>query len=367
MAENIPFVNIGPGEMLKEELDFLGWSQEDFASIIGMSLKGVNELLNDKTALTVETAKLIAKALGTSPEAWLALDAAFRLQVAEETEREREAEGYASIMRYMPVREMVKKGWLAPFTSAKDLMTEVCQFWDRADADLTFLAKAKAPCFRRSRNREAYENYFALAWAQRARRIAVGSSLRTYDKAKARTLGTSIPELSMKPDGIMAFVKGLDKAGIGFLVQSHLQKTYLDGAAFFVASNPHIVYTGRYDRSDNFWFTMAHELAHVVLGHVRRDGDGILDDLRDEAEGAKENATDILAREYMRVPKILEFCKPFKHYLSRDRIERCSDSLGLDPGIVVGALQHAGFLPYKNLNSYKTPVLEKITDIYKHG
>ena len=51
MAEIRPFHNIGPGEMLKDELEYLGWSQEDFAQITGLSLKAVNELLNDKTSL----------------------------------------------------------------------------------------------------------------------------------------------------------------------------------------------------------------------------------------------------------------------------------------------------------------------------
>ncbi len=35
--------------MLKDELVYLGWSQEDFAQITDLSLKAVNELLNDKT------------------------------------------------------------------------------------------------------------------------------------------------------------------------------------------------------------------------------------------------------------------------------------------------------------------------------
>jgi len=367
MAELKPFINIGPGEMLRDELEYLGWSQEDFASIIGMSLKAVNELLNDRTTLTVETAKIIASALGTSAEAWLSLDANYRLRAVGETEREREAAVYASVMKYMPVREMVKKLWIKPYASASDLMTEVRSFWGSTEVDLSFLDKRKPPCFRRSHSREAYESYFALVWAQRARELARRRSLPAFDRAKARRIGGAIPEWSTEPDGIMDFIRSLEDAGIGFFIQSHLQKTYIDGAAFFVSSNPFVVYTGRYDRCDNFWFTVAHELAHIVLGHVRKDGDEILDDLKDEAEGDNERAADELAREYLRVPKILEFCVPFMQYQSHDRIDRCAGTTGVDPGIVVGALQHAGLLPYKNLNNYKKPVLERIVASYNHG
>jgi HTH-type transcriptional regulator/antitoxin HigA len=50
----------------------------------------------------------------------------------------------------------------------------------------------------------------------------------------------------------------LNNAGVVFFVLPHLQKTYLDGAAFFVDHTPVIVYTGRYKRIDIFWFTVAH-------------------------------------------------------------------------------------------------------------
>ncbi len=39
MANNLkPFVNIGPGEFIQDEIDFRGWSQKDFADIIGYFL-----------------------------------------------------------------------------------------------------------------------------------------------------------------------------------------------------------------------------------------------------------------------------------------------------------------------------------------
>ncbi len=75
----------------------------------------------------------------------------------------------------------------------------------------------------------------------------------------------------------------------------HLSKTYLDGAAFYLNSNPVIALTLRYDRIDSFWFTLMHELAHIVLGHQGAYLDN-LDALEenDEERAANEKAADWL-------------------------------------------------------------------------
>jgi HTH-type transcriptional regulator/antitoxin HigA len=72
----------------------------------------------------------------------------------------------------------------------------------------------------------------------------------------------------------------IEKHGIHFVVLPHLRQTYLDGAAFILPSgNPVIGLTLRYDRQDNFWFCLLHELAHVSKHLTAGTGDIIIDDL----------------------------------------------------------------------------------------
>jgi HTH-type transcriptional regulator/antitoxin HigA len=367
MSDSAPIINIGPGEMLKDDLEYHGWSQEDFAAILGMSVKAVNEILNDKVPLTVETASLIGKALGTSAEVWINLNIAYRLRLHEENERERETAAYASVMRFMPIREMVKKGWLKEQDSAARLVKEAKAFWEVREPDFSFLEKRAEPCFRRSADRKGYEKYYALAWTQKAALGARKLKLPSFDPERAMAVGAGLPALSLDTRGPERLIEDLKKAGVGFLVLSHLSKTYLDGAALFIKGNPCIFWTGRYDRSDNFWFTIAHELAHVALDHLRSEGDEILDDLKEEAADDRERAADKLAEGFLRGPEILDFCEPYRQYLSKERIERCAKALGLHPGIVVGRLQHEGFLSYKSLNSFKAPVLDSIPASHRLG
>jgi antitoxin HigA-1 len=69
-----------PGEILLEEfLKPKGMSQVELAQEIGVPIQRVNTLINGKRACTAETALLLSKALGTSPEFWMNLQNAFDL------------------------------------------------------------------------------------------------------------------------------------------------------------------------------------------------------------------------------------------------------------------------------------------------
>lgn len=68
-----------PGLFLRQELEARGWTQTDFARVIGRPVQAVNEIINGRKVITTETAKAIGLALGTGPELWLNLETAYRL------------------------------------------------------------------------------------------------------------------------------------------------------------------------------------------------------------------------------------------------------------------------------------------------
>lgn len=69
-----------PGEILREDvLPELGISQAAFAASLGVSRKTINEILNERASITVDTAHRLARALGTTPELWIRLQQAVAL------------------------------------------------------------------------------------------------------------------------------------------------------------------------------------------------------------------------------------------------------------------------------------------------
>jgi len=60
------------GEILNEEfMTPLGLTQDKLAKYTGLPRKHINELVNDRRAMTTATAVILSKAFGNSPDFWL--------------------------------------------------------------------------------------------------------------------------------------------------------------------------------------------------------------------------------------------------------------------------------------------------------
>jgi antitoxin HigA-1 len=69
-----------PGEILQEEfLVPMKIAQVKFAEHLGVPFQRINEIINGKRGITPETAWLFSKALGTTPEFWMNLQAIYDL------------------------------------------------------------------------------------------------------------------------------------------------------------------------------------------------------------------------------------------------------------------------------------------------
>jgi len=74
-------------------------------------------------------------------------------------------------------------------------------------------------------------------------------------------------------------VEALNEHGVAVVYAKHLPKTHLDGAAMRTKEGvPVIGLTLRYDRLDNFWFCLLHEVAHIWK-HVSSENSFFVDDL----------------------------------------------------------------------------------------
>lgn len=76
-----------PGEILKEEfLEPLGISQYRLAKAIGKPQSAISDIVHGRRFITPEMAYLIGRALGTTPDFWLRLQATYQLKTLEQNE-----------------------------------------------------------------------------------------------------------------------------------------------------------------------------------------------------------------------------------------------------------------------------------------
>lgn len=355
-----PYKNIGAGAHIQELMEIRDWTQQDLADVLGVSAKHVNKLLNDEQPITLNMAKLLGEAFDLSPQYWINLDTNFRLRLEEETEEEKDVDIRSKIYQYMPINEMCRKKWFNKPKTTDELEKLVCNFFGMDTLRFDVMEKVPKLNYRKSEAYDQFNPYAANCWYQMAKNSSEKQKVPAYKKEKLYELAENIHSYTRKKNGVSESIRFVNEAGVKFLVLSHLQKTYVDGASFIHKDSPVIVYTARYKRNDNFWFTLAHEIAHV-LKHLKKEGDHFLDDFtKKEEESKKELEANNLAGKWLRHDDILNFFDNDLTYITQDQVEECSKTLDVHTAIIMGALAHHKQISYKYLHLFTEDVKPQI-------
>lgn len=344
-----------PGKILSRELEARSWTQKDLAEIMGRPVQTINEIIRGSKQITPETAIELSLALGTSPEFWTNLEAKYRLHIALKEKKEQDIARKSRLYTIAPISELIKNGWIKAADSINELEQQVCNFFGISSLDETPKLDVN---FRCSEHREPEETS-RIAWVKRVENLAKQQTVASFDDTK---LEAAIPEILAAAEQVESIVRIpelLANLGVHFVIVPHLSKTYLDGAAFYLNGNPVVALTLRYDRIDSFWFTLMHELAHIILGHQGAYLDN-LDALEenDEETEANEKAADWLIHSQT----LNEFIIKNKKAFSRKAIEEFALDQHRHPGIILGRLHYDKLVPHKNLRT----LLVKVSPLLKN-
>jgi len=363
MSKYKPFITLGPGDTIKEELEFHGWDQKDLADVMGVTGKHVSDLVNNKAPVTFDTACRLSEVFKQSPQFWSNLDTQYRLRLQESAPL-KDTAAKALLYRYMPIREMKKRNLLSEPLS--ELIAAVKSFWSIDDLDFGFIEKKAAVMFKKSESFTQFNAYFAITWLRLSQVIAEKKAdEKEYDSKKLRLLIDDICDFTVKENGITEFIEALRECGVTFIYLPHFEKTYIDGATFFHNDNPVLVYTARHNRNDNFWFTVAHELGHIIL---HKDHKQFIDNMDDiDTTNDCEAEADRFANKILKLGEIARFFRKVQNP-SLVKVNQCSDVLGINEALVVGTLQHNQQLSYSTrLNRLKAPVRDTLEYLADEG
>ena len=356
MDARIPAEVFSPGDFIAEELDERSWTQQDLAAILGRPARTINELINGKRSVTARTARELAAAFDTSPDYWLNLQSAYDLS------RERESQGEVSrrakLFDLAPINEMAKRGWIDPEVSTDDLEKQVLSFFAISSIDEKPALKTAA-----RKSADYTETSPPLtAWCFRAKHLAAALQVPQFSEKRFNRQLPDLLALRAHPHELRKVPEVLAEMGIRFVIVQHLSKTYVDGAASWLSENePIIAMSLRYDRIDYFWFTLAHELMHVL----HRD-QGVVDQKlvgkeRRTPPSEIEARADREGSELLVPPEKLEsFIVRHRPRFSADSIKRFAKLHGVHPGIVVGQLQYRKEIPYSHHRRTLCSVRENI-------
>jgi|TARA_R110001592_G_scaffold50319_14_gene155838 HTH-type transcriptional regulator/antitoxin HigA len=324
-----------PITAIKFRMEQEGISQSDLAPILGSRAK-VSEVLSGKRELTLKMIRALNAYLGIPAEVLIQERGGVLPEEVDGVEWER-----------FPLLDMAKRGWVERTKDLKDRAEEVMRdLIDRAGG----LGALPQAMYRKTTGgrRNAKTNPYALqAWC-----LQVLADARSTELASSYAEGTvtidflrELAKLSVFNEGPRLAREYLNRYGIVLVIERHLPKTYLDGAAMrTIEGTPVIGMTLRYDRIDNFWFCLLHELAHVGR-HMSGNGEELfVDDLslreRDHADDdVKETEADTWAQDALIPPDLWEG-HPASTHPTTSNVISLARQAGVHPAIVAGRVRY---------------------------
>lgn len=317
-----------PIEAIKFRMEQMGLKQKDLIPFIGSRSK-VSEVLSHQRPLSITMIRKLHEGLGIPAEVLLKEPGAQILPATDGIEWDR-----------FPLAEMLKRKWLQDFhgtvAEAKKQAGELLTAWA---GSLGFEVPQPALLRQHVRSGSDADGYALTAWRIRVSLLAMEQKVPKYQKGTVtQDFVRDLVRLSYLDDGPLLAQEFLLKNGIHFVVESHLKHTHLDGAAIKLPDgSPLVAVTLRYDRLDNFWFTLSHELAHIAL-HFDGEETAFFDDLEQAGLDLFESDADHWASDALIPPESWQTA----HLGKRPTIQAVHNfatSLRITPAIPAGRIR----------------------------
>lgn len=344
MTTSKTYIATAPGATIKEQLTYRGMSQKEFAFRMDMTEKHISRLINGEVNLTSETAYRLEMVLGIPSKFWMNLEAIYRDKLLL-VEKENQMDADIELSKKYPYAEMASKGWIEKTTDRCKKVIKLRKYFEVVDLSLlqndNFYQKAAC---RKLLHTEKSDIAF-LVWFQKVR---IESRLKEAESINIKQLKENLSAIrTMTTQNPNLFCSSLDSllrsCGIVLLYIPQIKSSGMQGVTFIEGNKIVIGMTARGKDADRFWFSLFHEIGHIILGHIYK------------AEGtteADEKEADMFAQNTL-IPSDVYSIFLAKHDFTKSDIINFAKEIGIDPGIVLGRLQNDGYLKFSSFTELK--------------
>jgi HTH-type transcriptional regulator / antitoxin HigA len=355
MVDDLPFAPdwvSPPGETIATLLRERGVTTDQFAASLRRTKREVEDLLRGRLDISTDVARSLADTLGASVGFWLNREGRYRTDLAR-LSASAIRPGSVEWLSEVPVKDMVKYGWVEPATDQASTLVSLLRFfgvgsvetWRREYSDvLTSLAFRTSPTF------ESLPGAVA-AWLRQGELAAAAISCEVWDPDRLRGQLPALREMTREKDPevfLPELVRLCAACGVAVVALRAPKSCKASGATKFITpAKPLLLLSFRYLSDDHFWFTFFHEVAHLLLHgdkYLFLEGDEML-------TTAEEDEANSFAAETLIPPEHLD--ELMRLPADGIKVMRFAKKVGVSPGIVVGQLQHRGVLRRNQLNNLK--------------
>jgi HTH-type transcriptional regulator/antitoxin HigA len=334
-----------PGNTINDILQEQKLSLSGFAQKMNTTTEYIENLILGNITITNTVASQLAQTLGSSQEFWIRREKQYR----EAAERLKMEEG-AAWLKELPVADMIKNGWIE---NAKDKVSECLKFFGVPDVRSWRSEYANLVQESAFRTSTTFSSEFGsvATWLRRGEVLGSDIKCKNWNEKLFAEKLPAIKSLTRKKnpkDFLPELVKLCADCGVAVVIAKTPNGCRASGATRFIADNKALLLLSfRYLSDDHFWFTFFHEAGHLVLHNKKK----VFIETDSKTASNEEAEANAFAGEIL-IPNELH------QELSKLRGNKRSlisfaMKAGVSPGIVVGQLQHFGYIEPRYLNAYK--------------
>lgn len=343
------------GFIIKDYLDELDINQKELSLRMGLSEKHLSNVLNGKSKLTEEFAIKLEKIIHAAPASyWLNYETKYR-----------EYKTRNDLMNDIDKNELKELDQRFKFSS---LFSELGLSLNEQANEMLKLLKISSFEQFNSVYANLKVNFMEdggriepiATWLNLAEEEViiqnVDLSQKKYDKKDLLASLDKLKLITLNHDykkSIQSARKFLNQLGIYLVLQEALPNSKVRGALTTYRKNPAIFLSDRFKTHDHIWFALLHEIGHLIHHYpfkeavVTMEADQESVDRSEEEKKANQFARDFFINQtdYENFTSLNNFNKA--------TIEQFANSQKVLPGIVVGRLQHDGYINFSDFNYLK--------------
>ncbi|MCH8487930.1 MAG: HigA family addiction module antidote protein [Candidatus Cyclonatronum sp.] len=288
-----------PGEILAEKLEETGMGMKEFALRTGKPEQTINKILKGRSSITPDMAVQFESVTGIPAHFWMNSQKAYDEYLARE-KYQAVLDEAADWARHFPTSAMAKMGWIEPAGNIREKAAKLFRFFAISDhhAWRNYFINGELKVAFRISLAGTRDPYAISAWLRKGELLAAATEANPYSETKFRQALPVLKNLmAEQPEDFFPRLQAVCRdAGVKVIFTPCLPKAPVNGATRWIGDHPVIQLSGRYKRSDIFWFTFFHEAGHILL-HGKKDI--FLEDVEyDEKDSKKESEADAFAVEW---------------------------------------------------------------------
>lgn len=345
---------VAPGETILELLEVNCMTQLDLSDKTGIHKKTINEIINGKAPITPTTALKLEYVFDIPASFWNNLESSYR----ETLERHNDMELIKEEEKYLiniPYNEMVRRNWdyIEKTRDPVEKVINLRKFF--SVASLSFDTELKRQLEFRKTDNKNFSLESLYCWLRYGEIVSNKEQYPSFDIDRLKSSVVEIRKLTSKPflEQYNEIKQILKNCGVSLIFESHLPNTYVNGVTYKVSCDKAIIMiSDRGKKDDILWFTLFHEIAHLIK-HSKKE---VFVDLENSEKTDIEKEADFFSRNILIPDNLYKNFIDSNSMVTEKTIKEFSKKNNISPGILVGRLQNDGIVHWNQFNNLITRI-----------